>query len=61
MITQRVQFPETIIDGITQDPNGLVGRSLLMRKDLKDIFPIEAFNLWIGINHRIIPIGKKVS
>jgi hypothetical protein len=39
----------------------LVGRSLLMRKDLKDISPIEALNLWIGINHRIIPIGKKVS
>jgi hypothetical protein len=50
-----------IIDGITHHPNGLVRRALSKSENLKDISPIEAFNLWIGINHRIIPIGKEVS
>ncbi len=56
VITQWIELPEMIIDSITQDPNGLVSGSLLKSKDLKDISPVEAFNLSIAINHRIIPV-----
>jgi hypothetical protein len=40
MITQRVQFPEMIIDGITKYPDGLVSIPLFKREYLFDSFPI---------------------
>jgi hypothetical protein len=61
VITEWIELPEIIIDSITQNSDGLVSRALSKSEDLKYISPIEAFNLWIGINHRIIPVGKLVS
>jgi len=60
-ITHGVQLPEFIINGITEHANGLVSGALLKSKNLNDISPIEASDLWIGIDHRIVPIGKEVA
>jgi hypothetical protein len=40
VITQWIELPEMIIDGITKDPDGLVSIPLFKREYLFDSFPI---------------------
>jgi hypothetical protein len=60
MITQWIEFPEVVINGITQNPNGLIGDSLPQGKYRTYIFPAQTSDLSISINHRVIPIREEV-
>jgi hypothetical protein len=60
MITQWIEFPEVVINGITQNPNRLIGGGLMKGEDSLDVFPVETLHLGITIYHRIVPVSKEV-
>jgi hypothetical protein len=60
VITQRVKFPNPVIDGITKDPDGLVCICFLKREYLFDPTPTQISNVGILVNHSIVPIGELV-
>ena len=60
VIAERVELPDPIVNGITEHPNRLVGPST-GDEHIDDVPPIQTLDLWIGIDHSIIPIGKFVS
>ena len=49
-----------IIEGVTEDPDRLIGGGLMKGEYGPDVLPIEALHLGITIYHRIVPIGKLV-
>jgi len=49
-----------IIDGVTEDPDRLIGGGLMKGEDSPEVLPIEALHLGITIYHRIVPVGKEV-
>jgi hypothetical protein len=61
VVTNGIQFPEMIIYGITQNPNGLISNPYLQGKYRSYIFQVQAADLSVPINHAIIPIRKKIA
>jgi len=60
VISQRIELPEMIIDGVTEHPDRLIGGGLMKGEDSPEVLPIEALHLGITIYHRIVPVGKEV-
>ena len=61
MIPKRVEFPEVIINRITEHPNGLVGIPLFEGKYRFDPLPAQVPDMRVLIDHPIIPVRKLVS
>jgi hypothetical protein len=60
MIPYRIESPKMVIHRITKNPNRLVSPCLHRCEDGSHIFPIEAPDLIILIDHLVVPIGKKI-
>jgi hypothetical protein len=61
VITEGIELPEMIIDGITEHPDGLKSISLLKCEYFLDPVPIQIPDGGILVNHPVVPICKLVS
>jgi len=61
VITQGVEFPKPVINGITEHADGLISIPTLKREYLLDPLPIQISDRRILVNHPIVPIGELVS
>ena len=59
-VTHRIQFPEFIINSITEDSNRLIGIGFFVCEYSFYPFPTQIPDGGILINHPIIPIRKVV-
>jgi hypothetical protein len=60
VITQGVEFPNSVINGITEHADGLISIPTLKREYFLDPLPIQIPDGRILVNHPIIPIGELV-
>jgi len=60
MVTNRIKFPNLVINGITEHPDGLVSIPLFEGKYFFNPDPVQISDLGILIDHPIIPICKLV-
>lgn len=60
-ITHGIQFPEFVINCITEHPDGLKSISLLKCEYFLDPVPIQIPDGGILVNHPVVPICKLVS
>ena len=60
MVTKRIEFPNPVINGIAEHPDGLVSIPLFEGKYLLNPGPVQMSDLGILIDHPIIPICKLV-
>ena len=61
MVAERIKFPNLIVNGIAEHPDGLVSIPLLKGKYFFDPGPVQILDLGILIDHPIIPICEFVS
>jgi hypothetical protein len=60
-IPYRIEFPEMVINAITQNPYWLIGCSSFWGEDALNILYAQTPDFTIGINHSIIPVSEKVA
>jgi orotate phosphoribosyltransferase-like protein len=61
VIPERIEFPETIVDGITQHPNRLIGCASFVSEHSANAIPIKATNVIVGIDQSVVPVGEIVA
>jgi hypothetical protein len=62
MVSERIQFPEMVINGIAENPDGLIGTCPSRGKDRFEARPVQTTNLLVGQDEPgIIPIDEIIT